>query len=189
MQRDRCRIKSLPAWLGAAVVLASGVAMAGSEKVTTPDTADDVLEASGLPFALRFASGQWAVSPQSSDFRLLARVTHQEHPISGAFVYRDEPASEDAVRQRARDELASAFESHEVSGFSPRVVNGAPVQFMRARGMTDDGREFVIRSYYWMGSEGVADYSLVAGRDIFEDQRETIMDLLNGLEIGSVEAQ
>lgn len=175
--------------LGGGGVLGSGAAAAEPERYSTPEAADEVLEASGLPFALRFASDQWAVSPQSSKFRLLARVTHEEQPISGAFVYREEEGSEETVRQRAEEELTTAFASHEVAGFTRRVVNGTPVHFLRASGTTDDGREFVIRNYYWTGPEGVADYSLVARRDVFESERGTIMELLNGFEVASAETE
>ncbi len=187
MQRHSHQLGRIALWFGLAAVLCSGVAAAEPERYGTPEAADEVLEASGLPFALRFASDQWAVSPQSSKFRLLARVTHEEQPISGAFVYREKKSSEEEVRQRAIDELEAAFDSHQVAGFAQRVVNGTPVYFLRANGITDDGREFVIRNYYWTGPEGVADYSLVARRDVFEAERGAIMDLLNGLEIASAD--
>lgn len=171
------------------VAFASATTLAEPTRFSTPAAADDVLEASDLPFTLNFVSDHWAVSPQTSDFRLLARVTHEQHPISGAFVYREETASEAAVRERAREELTAAFDQHDIEGFAPRTINDAPVLFMRASGTTGEGCEFVIRTYYWTGPEGVADYSLVAPRDVFEAERDAIMGLLNGLEIGASDAE
>jgi hypothetical protein len=144
-----------------------------------------VLEARDLPFVLHYDEAQWKVSPQRSNFRLLARVTHKSAPISGAFVYRDEPASEQAVRERARGELESAFADFEIDGFEQRRVNEVSVLFMRASATTPDGNDVAVRSYYWLGPDGVIDYSLVARDTAFADRRQAIMDLLNGLEVSA----
>lgn len=167
------------------LALAHGPLMAGQARFTTPESAGGVLEARDLPFALHYDKAKWAISPQRSNFRLLARVTHKSAPVSGAFVYRDQPASEEAVRERARHELETAFAEFEIAEFEQRRVNGTPVTFMRARATTPKGSRVVVRSYYWMGPNGVIDYSLVAKAAAFEDQRQAIIDLLNGLEISA----
>lgn len=167
------------------LALAHGPLMAAEAKFTTPGSAGEALEAKDLPFALHYDGTQWAISPQRSNFRLLARVTHKSAAISGAFVYREQPASEQAVRERAREELDTAFAEFEIEGFEQRRVNGTPVMFMRARATTPEGSRVSVRSYYWIGPDGVADYSLVARDAAFSDQRQSIMDLLNGLEIAA----
>lgn len=167
------------------LALAHGPLMAAEAQFTTPGSAGEVLEAKDLPFALHYDGGQWAISPQRSNFRLLARVTHKSAAISGAFVYREQPASEEAVRERAREELDTAFADFEIEGFEQRRVNGAPVMFMRARATTPEGSRVSVRSYYWLGPDGVADYSLVARDAAFSDERQSVMDLLNGLEIAA----
>lgn len=166
----------------AAGLLLSAAVAADPAEFSTPAGADEVLEAKDLPFALRYHADHWSLQPQSSDFRLLARVLHKDSAISGAFVYRDEPASEDAVRERARGELDDAFAHHDV-GFRERVVNGTPVLYMKGRATSADGTEVVIRNYYWSGPDGVADFSVLARPAVFEQHREAIMGLLNGLEI------
>ncbi len=167
------------------LAFAHGPLMAADAQFTRPASAGEVLEAKDLPFTLHYDEAQWAVSPQRSDFRLLARVTHKSAGVSGAFVYRDQTASEKTVRERARHELDTAFAEFEIAGFEQRRVNGTPLMFMRARATTPEGDRVVVRSYYWIGPNGVIDYSLVARAAAFEDQRQAIMDLLNGLEISA----
>lgn len=167
------------------LVFAQGPLMAAEARFTTPESAAGVLEAKDLPFTLHYDKEQWAVSPQRSNFRLLARVTHKSAPVSGAFVYRDQASSEKAVRERARHELDTAFADFEVQGFEQRRVNGAPLMFMRARATTPEGSRVRVVSYYWLGPDGVIDYSLVARDAAFAEERQAIMDLLNGLEIAA----
>ncbi len=149
---------------------------------STPDAADEVLRAKDLPFRLHYDTGQWEIQPQRSQLALLARVTHRDGTVSGAFDYREEPLTEDELREREIDELETAFESHTVEGFERRRVNGHEVLFMRAGATTADGQEVVVRSYLWRGEQGTADYGLVVDAERFDDYRERIIDLLNGFD-------
>jgi hypothetical protein len=167
------------------LAVAPAPAIAAETRFTTPESAGEVLEPKDLPVALRYDEEQWAIAPQRSNFRLLARVTHKSAPVSGAFVYRDQPSSEGAVRERARNELDTAFADFEIGGFEQRRVNGVPVMFMRARATTPEGDQVRVLSYYWLGPDSVIDYSLVVRDAAFDDRRQDIIDLLNGLEIAS----
>ena len=150
---------------------------------STPGTADEVMRARDLPFQLRFDSDKWKLRPQRSGLALLARVVSLQGDVSGAFGYREVELTEAALRQREREELESAFATHEIAGFERRVVNGEDVLFMRAEATTEGGREVVVRSYLWQGPNGVADYGLVVNRELFERHRQDMMDLLNGFEV------
>lgn len=172
------------AWAIAVLCLGlAGPVAADPPRFTTPDAASEVLEAKDLPFSLRYDPEQWRVGPQQSKFPLLARVVHRNGQVSGAFVYREQVESEADTRERAREELDNAFESYEIEEFGQRVVNDAPVLFMKADATTADGTEVAVRNYYWHGPEGVADYGVVANREALDEHREAMMDLLNGLEI------
>lgn len=151
---------------------------------STPDAADDALRAKDLPFRLHYDTGQWEIQPQRSQLALLARVTHRDGVVSGAFDYREEVLTEDELREREIDELEAAFESHELKGFDRRRVNGHEVLFMRAGATTADGQEVVVRSYLWRGEQGTADYGLVVDAERFDDYRERMIDLLNGFDRG-----
>lgn len=149
---------------------------------STPDAADEALRAKDLPFRLHYDTEQWEIQPQRSQLALLARVMHRDGVVSGAFGYREEPLTEDELRQREIDELETAFESHEVDGFERRRVNGHEVLFMRARATTADGQDVVVRSYLWRGEEGTADYGLAVDAERFDDYREPMIELLNGFD-------
>lgn len=151
---------------------------------STPDAADEALRAKDLPFRLHYDTGQWEIQPQRSQLALLARVMHRDGVVSGAFDYREEPLTEDELREREIDELEAAFESHAVDGFERRRVNGHEVLFMRARATTADGQGVVVRSYLWRGEKGTADYGLAVDAERFDDYRERIIDLLNGFDRG-----
>jgi hypothetical protein len=167
----------------AAAVLAGLVPVADARAFSTPDNATEFVRAKELPFKLHFDPDVWSVQPKQSNLRLLARVVPQQGSASGAFTYREQQLSPAELRQRERDELASAFASHEIAGFEARTVNGEEVMLMRARATTSEGREVVIRSYLWAGPNGVADYGIVTNAEAFADRREAIIGLLNGLEI------
>ncbi len=149
---------------------------------STPDAADEALRAKDLPFRLHYDAGQWEIRPQRSQLELLARVTHRDGAVSGAFDYRLEPLTEDEVREREIAELEAAFTSHTVEGFERRRVNGHEVLFMRARATTADGQDVVVRSYLWRGETGTADYGLVVDAERFDNYREHMVDLLNGFD-------
>ncbi len=148
-----------------------------------PDAASEALRGKDLPFQLWYDPAKWQVKPQRSNFPLLARAVHKDGHVSGAFVYRDERTSIEAIRERAVGELESAFDSHQVEGFSRRSVNGLDVLFMKATATSSDGTEVVVRNYYWQGPQGVADYGLVVNRAKFERYRGEMLDLLNGLRL------
>ncbi len=148
-----------------------------------PEGAEEVLRAKDLPFRLWYDKDKWQIAPQRSKLRLLARAVHKDGQVSGAFVYRENDESVDAIRERAVSELETAFASHEVADFSRRSVNGLEVLFMRANATTEDGTNVIVRNYYWKGPEGVADYGLVANEDMFERYGKDMRDLLNGLEL------
>ncbi len=168
-----------------ALLLLSMTTTAGASDLpafSTPDTADEALRAKDLPFRLHYDTDQWEIQPQRSQLALLARATHRDGAVSGAFDYREAPLTEDELREREIDELEAAFESHEVDGFERRRVNGHEVLFMRARATTADGQDVVVRSYLWRGEEGTADYGLVVDAERFEDYREPMIELLNGFD-------
>lgn len=150
---------------------------------STPEAADEVLEAKDFPFRLHYATGQWEIQPQRSRLALLARVIHKDGAVSGAFDYRREPLTGGQLRDREVLELQNAFESHEIEGFERRRVNGHQVLFMRARATTADGQDVVVRSYLWRGEDGVADYGLVVDAERFEDYGARMIELLNGFDM------
>ena len=162
--------------------LTSAAGAADLPAFSTPDTADEALRAKELPFHLHYDSGQWDIKPQRSQLALLARVLHREEAVSGAFDYRAEPLTEEALREREIAELEAAFASHEIGGFERRRVNGHEVLFMRARATTADGQEVVVRSYLWRGEEGTADYGVVVDAERFNAYRQDMIDLLNGFD-------
>ena len=151
---------------------------------TTPEGADEALRAKDLPFRLHYDTQEWEIQPQRSQLALLARVTHRDGAVSGAFDYRREPLTEEELREREVDELEAAFEKHAIEGFERRRVNGHEVLFMRARATTADGQEVVVRSYLWRDGQGTADYGLVVDAGRFDDYRERMLDLLNGFDRG-----
>lgn len=175
----------------AATLLAAAAAGAADDPPTfsRPDGASEVLRAKSLPFQLWYDPDKWAVGPQRSSFPLLARAVHKDGRVSGAFVYRDEPRSREQIRRRAVEELETAFASHEVEAFERRVVNGQDVLFMKAVATTEGGQEVVVRNQYWIGPEGVADYGVVANRDIFERYRADMLGLLNGFRVRRSDGQ
>jgi hypothetical protein len=169
------------------LLLLSAVTAAGAADrpaFSTPDAADEVLRAKEFAFRLHYDADQWEIRPQRSQLALLARITHRDGVVSGAFDYREETLTRDALREREIDELASAFESYSVDGFERRRVNGLEVLFMRARATTADGQDVEIRSYLWRGERGTADYGLVVDAGRFDEYRADMMDLLNGLDRG-----
>lgn len=151
---------------------------------STPDAADEVLQAKDLPFRLHYDPDHWEFQPQRSQLALLARVMHLEGEVSGAFDYREEVLTEDELREREIAELEGAFERHEIGGFERRRVNGHEVLFMRARATTSDGSDVVVRTYLWRGEQGTAEYGLVVDADRFDDYRQQMIDLLNGFDRG-----
>jgi hypothetical protein len=175
-------ILSRTAIVAAWAVLPWGVTPAGElPRYSRPEGAKEVLEAKDLPFKLFYDGDKWELGPQRSQLRLLARAVHKDGNVSGAFVYREGDESVEAIRERAVDELETAFASHEVTDFSRRRVNGLEILFMQARATTEDGASVEVRNYYWQGPEGVADYGLAANEDMLERYRDDMMDLLNGL--------
>ena len=154
----------------------------------TPDSADEVLAGSDQPFRLHFDSSHWQLRPQRSQLAALARVIHNDGAVMGAFGYRAEALTPEAVQQREERELASAFAAHTIEGFERRRVNGQEVWLMRATATNAEGSDFVIRSYLWLGPEGTADYGLTVGADRFEQYRGQMLDLLNGLDRASGDA-
>ena len=149
---------------------------------STPDAADEVLRAREFPFRLHYAADQWDIRPQRSQLSLLARVTHRDGTVSGAFGYRREPLTAEELREREVAELEAAFGKHTIQGVERRRVNGHEVLFVRARATTADGEEVVVRSYLWRGEEGTADYGLVVDAERFDDYRRHMIDLLNGFD-------
>lgn len=149
---------------------------------STPESADETLRAKDFAFRLHYDKQEWEIQPQRSQLALLARVTHQDGTVSGAFDYRREPLTEEAVREREVAELEAAFEKHAIEGFERRRVNGHEVLFMRARATTADGQDVVVRSYLWRDGQGTADYGLVVDAERFDDYREGMLDLLNGFD-------
>lgn len=172
----RMLISILTAWL-----LLCGVAVADMARFSTPAGSDEVVEADDKAVALRYDSGLWNIEPRQSKYRMFALVTHSETNVSGMVVYRGEPATEQEVRERVVAEL-DMFKEHEVE-FTRREVNGVPVLFVRAVATKSDGNDVVVRSYYWMGDNGVVDYAVMTPGSEFEQHRGAVMDLLNGLEI------
>jgi len=172
--------------LAVAVTLSVGASPLVAQDVPSysrPDAASEALRGKDLPFQLWYDPAKWQVQPQRSNFPLLARAVHKEGHVSGAFVYRDERESIEAIRERAVGELESAFDSHRLEGFSRRSVNGLDVLLMKASAISSDGTEVVVRNYYWQGPEGVADYGLVVNRAKFERFRGDMLDLLNGFRL------
>ena len=154
---------------------------------STPEAADAALRAKDLPFRLHYDPQAWEIQPQRSQLALLARVTHRDGAVSGAFDYRRDPLTEKELREREVTELEAAFEQHAIEGFERRRVNGHEVLFMRARATTADGRDVVVRSYLWRGGNGTADYGLVVDAGRFDDYRQQMIDLLNGFARGNEE--
>lgn len=169
--------------------LAAGAAGANDPATfSTPDGVDEALEAKALAFRLHYDTDQWQLRPQRSQLALLARMIHADGAVTGAFDYREQPMTPDEVRRRERSELADAFADHEIGGFERRRVNGHDVLFMRARATTTDGRRLVIRNYLWLGDEGTADYGLVVEANDYERYRPAMLDLLNGFDRRTGEA-
>lgn len=151
---------------------------------STPGGADEALRAKDLPFRLHYDPREWEIQPQRSQLALLARVTHRDGAVSGAFDYRREPLTEEELREREVAELEAAFDRHTIEGFERRRVNGHEVLFMRARATTADGQEVVVRNYLWRGEGGTADYGVVVDAERFDDYRGRMLDLLNGFDRG-----
>lgn len=169
-------VASIAAWF-----LLTGVAVAEMSRFSTPSQSDEVVEADDKAVAVRYDGDTWAVEPRPSKYRMFALVTHDDESLSGMLVYRGESASEQDVRERVEAEL-DMFKDHEVN-YSRREVNGVPVLFVRAVATKSDGSDVVIRSYYWISENGVVDYAVMTPGQDFEQHRDAVMDLLNGLEI------
>ncbi len=172
----RMLIASLASWL-----LLTGAAVAETQRFSTPSGSESVAEADDKAVALRYDSAAWSVESRPSKYRMFALVTHSNENVSGMLVYRGEPASEQDVRERVNAEL-DMFKDHDVD-FSRREVNGEPVLFVQGVATKSDGNDVVVRSYYWMGDNGVVDYAVMAPGKDFAQHRDAVMDLLNGLEI------
>lgn len=172
--------------LGVVLALLGAVPAGAAElqRFSRPDSASEVVQADALPFQLWYDPAKWDVTSQQSGYAMFARVVHRDGDVAGAFTYQDGLVSEDAVRERVRQEIAAIFASHEFQGFEPRRVNGQRVLFMRASGTTRGEKDLVVRGYYWIGPEGVADYGVMVEREVFERYRGDILDMLNGLRIG-----
>lgn len=171
--------------LGVVVALlgATPAGAADSQEFSRPDSATEVVRSDELPFQLWYDPDKWEMQSQDSGYAMFARVAHKDGGIVGAFTYQDDVVSEDAVRKRVRQEIEAIFASHEFRGFERRRVNGRRMLYMKASGTTRGEKELVVRAYYWIGPEGVADYGLMIDREVFEGRRGDIADMLNGLEI------
>lgn len=154
---------------------------ADPQEFSKPESAVEVVRGDELPFQLWYDPEVWEMESGASGYAMYARVTHKNGRIVGAFTYQDEPVSEDAVRERVRQEVEAIFADHEFQGFERRRVNGRQMLYMRASGTTRGEKDLVIRAYYWIGPQGVADYGLMIDREVFEQNREDIQDMLNGL--------
>lgn len=177
----RMLVASAAVWL-----VLCGPAVAEQASFSTPPASREVVQAEDAVVSLRYDANAWAIAPRQSKYRMFAIVTHSDAKVSGMLVYRGEPATEEAVRERAVAEL-EMFPEHEVE-FSRRTVNGVPVLFMKAIATKSDGNDLVVRSYYWLGASGVVDYAVMAPREQFDRHRESVMGLLNGLEINEARA-
>ncbi|MEX1081520.1 MAG: hypothetical protein WEC99_05840 [Halofilum sp. (in: g-proteobacteria)] len=170
----------------AALTLLAGTAVAETARFSTPSESDQVEEADDKAVALHYDSELWSVESRPSKYRMFALMTHEDENVTGMIVYRGEPASEEEVRERVVAEL-EMFKDHEVD-FSRREVNGVPVLYVDAVASKSDGSDVVVNSYYWMGENGVVDYAVMAPSDGFDQHRDAVMDLLNGLEISAERA-
>lgn len=171
--------------LGVVLALLGAVPAGAAElqRFSRPDSASEVVRADPLPFQLWYDPAKWEVTSQQSGYAMFARVVHKDGGIVGAFTYQDDAVSEDAVRKRVQQEIDAIFARHEFQGFEPRRVNGRRMLYMKASGTTRGEKELVVRAYYWIGPEGVADYGLMIDREVFERHRGDINDMLNGLQI------
>lgn len=172
------------AGIGVVVVVLLGAtpaAAAEPREFSRPESAVEVVRSDELPFQLWYDPKIWEMESTASGYAMYARITHKSGRIVGAFTYQDDPVSEDAVRKRVRQEVDAIFANHEFQGFEHRQVNGRQMLYMKASGTTRGEKDLVVRAYYWIGPQGVADYGLMIDREVFQRHRQDIQDMLNGL--------
>lgn len=174
------------AGIGIALALLAAAPAGAAElpEFSRPASASEAVRSDTLPFQLWYDPSKWDVTAQKSGYAMFARIVHKDDgAISGAFTYQDGRVSEADVRTRVRKEVEAIFATHEIQDFEARQVNGQRVLFIRASGTTRGKEDKVVRGYYWVGPEGVADYGVLVDRAAFERYRGDILDMLNGLRI------